>query len=78
MDTPLEKLASAALKLTASERAAFAQLLLDSLDTDTDTDTGVDAAWQEEVTLRAAQADCGERPLLPLADALLQARAALK
>lgn len=74
MDTPLEKLASAALKLTASERAAFAQLLLDSLD----TDTGVDAAWQEEVTLRAAQADSGERPLLPLADALLQARAALK
>lgn len=74
MDTPLEKLASAALKLTASERAAFAQLLLDSLD----TDAGVDAAWQEEVTLRAAQADRGERPLLPLADALLQARAALK
>jgi len=74
MDTPLEKLASAALKLTASERAAFAQLLLDSLD----TDVSADAAWQEEVTLRAAQADSGERPLLPLADALLQARAALK
>lgn len=74
MDTPLEKLASAALKLTASERAAFAQLLLDSLD----TDVSADAAWQEEVTLRVAQADSGERPLLPLADALLQARAALK
>lgn len=74
MDTPLEKLASAALKPTARERAAFAQLLLYSLD----TDTGVAAAWQEEVTLRVAQADSGERPLLPLADALLQARAALK
>ena len=74
MDTPLEKLASAALKLSASERAVFAQLLLESLD----ADTSVEAAWQEEVARRAAQADSGERALLPLADALLQARAILK
>lgn len=74
MDTPLEKLASAALKLTASERAAFAQLLLESLD----ADESLDAAWLEEVERREAQADSGERPLLPLADALIQARATLK
>ncbi|OBV37365.1 addiction module protein [Janthinobacterium psychrotolerans] len=74
MDTPLEKLASAALKLTASERAAFAQLLLESLD----ADESLDVAWLEEVERREAQADSGERPLLPLADALMQARAALK
>lgn len=74
MDTPLEKLASAALKLTASERAAFAQLLLESLD----IDESLDAAWLEEVERREAQADSGERPLLPLSDALIQARAALK
>ena len=74
MDTPLEKLASAALKLTASERAAFAQLLLESLD----ADESLDAAWLDEVERREAQADSGERPLLPLADALIQARAALK
>ena len=74
MDTPLEKLASAALKLTASERAAFAQLLLESLD----ADESLDVAWLEEVEWREAQADSGERPLLPLADALIQARAALK
>jgi hypothetical protein len=74
MDTPLEKLASAALKLTASERAAFAQLLLESLD----ADESLDVAWLAEVERREAQADSGERPLLPLADALMQARAALK
>ena len=74
MDTPLEKLASAALKLTASERAAFAQLLLESLD----ADESLDVAWLEEVERREAQADSGERPLLPLADALIQARATLK
>lgn len=74
MDTPLEKLASAALKLTASERAAFAQLLLESLD----ADESLDVAWLEEVERREAQADSGERPLLPLADALMQAGAALK
>ncbi|MGK5025731.1 addiction module protein [Janthinobacterium sp. RB2R34] len=74
MDTPLEKLASAALKLTASERAAFAQLLLESLD----ADESLDAAWLDEVERREAQTDSGERPLLPLADALIQARAALK
>lgn len=74
MDTPLEKLASAALKLTASERAACAQLLLESLD----ADESLDVAWLEEVERREVQADSGERPLLPLADALMQARAALK
>jgi len=74
MDTPLEKLASAALKLTASERAAFAQLLLESLD----ADESLDVAWLAEVERREAQADSGERPLLPLADALIQARATLK
>ena len=44
MDTPLEKLASAALKLTASERAACAQLLLESLD----ADESLDVAWLAE------------------------------
>jgi putative addiction module component (TIGR02574 family) len=74
MDTQLEILAAQALKLTASERAAFAQLLLASLDEDAD----IDQAWALEVEHRIGEIERGESRAIPIKDALAQVRATLK
>ncbi len=74
METPLEKLTSEALKLSASERAAFAQLLLESLDVDAE----LDDAWAAEVERRIAEVDSGTVQTIPLAEALAQVRERLK
>ncbi|MEO7496707.1 MAG: addiction module protein [Massilia sp.] len=74
METQLEKLAFEALKLSTSERAAFAQLLLESLDEDAE----VAEAWAVEVERRIADIENGVTKPVPLADALLQVRARLK
>ncbi|RTL55462.1 MAG: hypothetical protein EKK46_06920 [Rhodocyclaceae bacterium] len=63
-----------ALKLTAGERAALAQLLLASLDEDTE----IEAAWAAETERRIADIESGATPVTPIADALAQVRAALK
>lgn len=74
METQLEKLAIEALKLTASERAAFAQLLLESLDEDAE----LEDAWAIEVERRIAEVESGTAHVIPMADALAQVRATLK
>jgi putative addiction module component (TIGR02574 family) len=74
METHLEKLANEALALTASERAALAQLLLASLEEDSE----LDDLWAVEVERRIAEVDNGTSPVIPMADALARVRARLK
>lgn len=74
MGNQLEILEAEALKLTSGERAAFAQLLLASLDEDAEREE----AWAVEVERRIAEVETGAVQAIPLADALAQARSALK
>ena len=74
MDTQFEKLTAEALKLTVSERAAFAQLLLASLEEDDD----VGRAWAIEVERRIARVESGETQSVPIADVLAKIHASLK
>lgn len=74
MANQLELLEAEALQLTASERAAFAQLLLDSLDEDAE----IEEAWAIETARRIADIERGSVQVIPMADALAQVRASLK
>ena len=74
MGNQLELLEAEALKLTAGERAAFAQLLLASLDEDTE----MEDAWAAETERRIAEIESGAVQAIPIAEALAQVRAALK
>ena len=74
MENQLEMLEAEALKLTSGERAAFAQLLLASLDEDAETED----AWAVEVERRITDVENGTVQVIPIADALAQVRAALK
>lgn len=74
MGNKLELLEAEALKLTPAERAAFAQLLLASLDADAE----IDEAWAVETERRIADIESGAVQTIPIADALAQVRAALK
>jgi putative addiction module component (TIGR02574 family) len=74
MESQLELLEIEALKLPASERAAFAQVLLASLDEDAE----IEEAWAREVERRVADIESGTVQLIPLTDALAQVRASLK
>lgn len=74
MENQLELLEAEALKLSANERAAFAQLLLASLDDDAE----IEEAWAIETERRIAEIESGTTQVIPIADALAQVRAALK
>lgn len=74
MGIHLEKLEAEALKLTPGERAAFAQLLLASLDEDAE----MEEAWAAEVERRITEIESGSVQVIPIAEALAQVRAALK
>ena len=74
MGNRLEVLQAEALTLTPGERAAFAQLLLASLDEDTE----IEDAWAIEVERRIAEVEAGAVQVIPIEDALAQARAKLK
>ena len=74
MGTQLEMLEAEALQLTASERAAFAQLLLASLDEDAE----IEDAWAAEIERRIADVENGTVQVIPIAEALAHVRAALK
>jgi len=74
MGNQLEMLEAEALKLTTGERAAFAQLLLASLDEDAE----IEEAWAGEVERRIAEVENGTVQVIPIAEALAQVRAALK
>ena len=74
MENRLELLEAEALKLSATERAAFAQLLLASLDEDAE----IEEAWAIETERKIAEIESGTTKVIPIADALAQVRAALK
>jgi putative addiction module component (TIGR02574 family) len=74
MGNQLELLEAEALQLTSSERAAFAQLLLASLDEDAE----LEEAWAAETERRIADIESGAVQVVPIADALAQVRASLK
>ncbi|WP_040433281.1 addiction module protein [Chlorobium ferrooxidans] len=74
MGSQLELLEAEALKLSAGDRAALAQLLLSSLD----EDTGIEDSWDIETARRIADIENGVVQLIPLSDALAKVRAALK
>jgi putative addiction module component (TIGR02574 family) len=74
METQLERLEAEALKLSANERAAFARMLLESLDEDLD----LDEAWAVEADRRIAEIDSGKSKLVPFSEALARVRAQLK
>jgi putative addiction module component (TIGR02574 family) len=74
MGIQLEDLESEALKLTSGERAAFAQLLLASLDEDSE----IEEAWATEVERRIVEIESGAVQVVPISVALAQVRAALK
>jgi putative addiction module component (TIGR02574 family) len=74
MGNQLEALEAEALKLTSSERAAFAQLLLASLDEDAE----IEEAWAAEVERRIADVESGAVQVIPISEALAQVRVALK
>lgn len=74
MGYQLELLEAEVLKLPAGERAALAQVLIASLDEDAE----VEEAWATEVERRVGEIEAGTMPLIPIADALAQVRAALK
>ncbi len=74
MGNRLEVLEAEALTLTSGERAAFAQLLLASLDEDAE----IEDAWAIEVERRIAEVETGAVQVISIADALAQARAKLR
>jgi putative addiction module component (TIGR02574 family) len=74
MGIQLETLEAEALKLTSGERAAFAQLLLASLDEDAE----IEDAWAAEVARRIAEVESGAVQVVPIAEALAQVRATLR
>lgn len=74
MEIQLEVLEAEALKLTSGERAAFAQLLLASLDEDAE----IEEAWAGEVERRIADVESGAVQVISISKALTQVRAALK
>ena len=74
MGNRLESLEAEALQLTVSERAAFAQVLLASLDEDAE----IEEAWAAETERRIADIESGEAQVIPIADALAEVRASLK
>jgi putative addiction module component (TIGR02574 family) len=63
-----------ALQLTAEERARVADKLLASLSEDPD----IEQAWAAEVERRLTEIESGRARLVPAADAIARARAALK
>ena len=73
MESQLEILETQALKLTAAERAAFAQMLLASLDEDLE----IDNAWADEVERRIAEVEAGVIQVIPIAEAIAKVRAHL-
>lgn len=74
MSNHLESVEAQALRLTAEERAQLADRLLASLFEDQD----VEDAWAIEVERRIEEIEAGRSILIPAADAIARARAAIK
>ena len=74
MQTSFETLEAEALKLTTAERAKLAEQLIASLDENDEAEE----AWAAEVERRIAEIETGTVQLIPAAEAIASARAALK
>ena len=74
MPSQLEIVETEALKLSVEERARLADRLLASLSEDAE----IDEAWAQEVERRIAEIESGRAQLVPAAEAIARARAALK
>jgi putative addiction module component (TIGR02574 family) len=74
MSNRFEAVAEQALKLSAEERAALADRLLASLFENAD----VEEAWAVEIERRIAEIEGGRAKLVPAAEAIARARAAIK
>ena len=73
MQTQFETLEAEALKLTVAERAKLAEHLIASLDEDSE----IEEAWAGETERRIAEIEAGTAQLIPAAEAIARARAAL-
>ena len=74
MSSQLEAVQAQALMLPAEERALLADRLIASLFKSDD----VEKAWAAEVERRIAEIEGGRAQLIPAADAIARARAAIK
>ncbi len=74
MSSQLEIVEAEALKLSAEQRARLADRLLASLTEDAE----VEEAWAIDVDRRVAAIESGRVQLVPAAEAIARARAALK
>jgi len=74
MSSQLEIVEAQALKLTAEERAQLADRLIASLFGDQE----VEDAWAAEVERRVKEIESGRAKLIPGAEAIARARAAIK
>jgi len=70
----IAELESQALQLPPEERVRLADRLLTSLS----DDASVDEAWAAEIARRLAELDSGAVELVPYAEAMARARAAIK
>jgi putative addiction module component (TIGR02574 family) len=74
MASQFEVLEAEALKLGAADRARLVEHLIACLDEDTE----IEEAWAAEVERRMEAVDTGSAELIPAADQIARARAALK
>ncbi|MGB7543646.1 MAG: addiction module protein [Burkholderiales bacterium] len=74
MSSQFETLEAQALKLSLEERAQLAERLIASLFQDTE----IEEAWAVEVERRIREIEGGRAQLIPAADAIARARAAVK
>lgn len=74
MGNQLELLEREALKLSTGERAAFARVLLSSLDEDNE----MDEVWADEMERRIAQVEAGGVERIPVETAISELRATLQ
>jgi len=74
MTISFEVLEAEARNLPPAERARLLGHLIASLDEDAE----IEEAWNAEIVKRIESIDCGSARLVPAAEAISQARAALK
>ena len=74
MSSQLEIVEAQALKLTAEERAQLADRLITSLFEDHE----IEASWAAEVERRVGEIESGRAKLVPAAESIARARAAIK
>jgi putative addiction module component (TIGR02574 family) len=74
MSTQLEIVEAQALKLTPEERAQLADRLISSIFEDHE----IEDAWAAEVERRIEEVESGRTKLIPAAEAIARARAAIK